>query len=146
MPTRVLPFLLVAVALLLASCGGGNGGSGTSRAETDQASAGDIPDNQVFLVFNNTKAGYTVKYPEGWAQQGDGDHVTFRDKDNLVRIDIGPGGKVSTAAVVADVERLKQQHPSVTFQTPTELSLHGSPEVKVVYTTAARRTRLRANV
>ena len=134
MPIRVLPVLLVTVALLLASCGG-NGGSGGPSAEADQASAGDIPDNQVFLMFDNTTAGYSVKYPEGWAQQGDGDHVSFRDKDNVVRIDVTPGAKVSTAGVAADLERLKQQQPSLTFQTPTEVSLHGTRAVKVVYTT-----------
>ena len=91
----------MAATLSLASCGG-NGGSGASSAEAEQASAGDIPDNQVFLTFDNAKAGYSIKYPEGWAQQGDGDHVTFRDKDNVVRIDVVPGGKVSNAGVVAD--------------------------------------------
>jgi hypothetical protein len=135
MPTRLLPFLLVAVALLPASCGG-NSGSDAPPAEADQASAGDIPDNQVFLMFNNTKAAYSIKYPEGWAQQGEGDHVTFRDKGNLVRIDVVPGGKVSTDGVIADVERLKQQETSLTFQTPIEVMLHGTRAVKVVYTTA----------
>jgi hypothetical protein len=133
MPIRVLPVLLVTVALLLASCGG-NGGSGGPSAGADQASAGDIPDNQVFLMFDNTKAGYTIKYPEGWAKLGDGDDVTFRDKDNVVRIDIVPGGKVSTAGVVAEVERLKQQQPALTFQTPMEVTLNDSRTVKLVYT------------
>lgn len=135
MPTRLLPFLLVAAALSLASCGG-SGGSGGPSAEAEQASAGDIPDNQVFLTFGNTKSGYSIKYPEGWAQQGDGDHVTFRDKDNVVRIDVTSGGTVSTASVAADLERLKQQQPSLTFQTPTEVMLHDTRAVKVVYTTA----------
>ena len=33
------------------------------------AAAGDIPDNQVFLDLPQPAAGYSIKYPEGWAQQ-----------------------------------------------------------------------------
>jgi hypothetical protein len=138
MPIRLLPFLLLAATLSLASCGG-NSGSSASSAEAEQASAGDIPDNQVFLTFDNAKSGYSIKYPEGWAQQGDGDHVTFRDKDNVVRIDVVPGGKVSKAGVIADIERLKQQQPALTFQTPMAVTLNGSQAVKVIYATTGAR-------
>src|SRR5213592_3910610 len=54
------------------------------QAEADSAAAGDIPDNQVFLVFRNGRAGYSMKYPEGWAQRGSGNGVVFRDKNNIV--------------------------------------------------------------
>src|SRR5690242_14881161 len=62
---------------------------GALQAEANGAAAGDIPDNQVFLVFTDRAAGYSLKYPEGWAQQGTGGHVTFRDKNNIVRVDVG---------------------------------------------------------
>ena len=42
------------------------------QAEANSAATGDIPDNQVFLVFRNATAGYSMKYPEGWAQRGSG--------------------------------------------------------------------------
>jgi hypothetical protein len=61
--------------------------------EAQAAATGDIPDNQVFLRFRNDAAGYSIKYPEGWAQQGSGSTVTFRDKNNIVRIVIGAGSK-----------------------------------------------------
>ena len=61
-------------------------GPGALQAEANSAAAGDIPDNQVFLVFRNAAAGYSMKYPEGWAQQGSGGKVTFRDKNNIVRV------------------------------------------------------------
>ena len=47
-------------------------GPGALQAEANAAAAGDIPDNQVFLVFRNGRAGYSIRYPEGWAQQGSG--------------------------------------------------------------------------
>src|SRR6266566_4498286 len=43
---------------------------GALQAEANSAAAGDIPDNQVFLVFRNGRGGYSIKYPEGWAQHG----------------------------------------------------------------------------
>ena len=41
-------------------------GAGALQAEADATAAGDIPDNQVFLVFRDVPAGYSMKYPEGW--------------------------------------------------------------------------------
>src|SRR6266487_247578 len=61
------------------------GGAGALKAEAASAATGDIPDNQVFLTLRNGKAGYSIKFPEGWAQSGGGNTVTFRDKNNIVR-------------------------------------------------------------
>ena len=86
---------ILAVTVLLAGCGGHGSGApvvsttgttpaattspsstaapappGALQAEANSAAAGDIPDNQVFLTFGNPRAGYSMKYPEGWAQQG----------------------------------------------------------------------------
>src|SRR5262245_29457196 len=52
-------------------------GPGALQAEATSAAAGDIPDNQVFLLFRNGGAHYAMKYPEGWAQKGSGGTVTF---------------------------------------------------------------------
>src|SRR4051812_30754260 len=76
-----------------ATSGGGTtsaSGPGALQAEANSAAAGDIPDNQMFLVFQDG-AGYSIKYPEGWAQQGAGDRVTFRDKNNIARIVLSAG-------------------------------------------------------
>src|SRR5690349_15102478 len=52
------------------SSGGGNATApGALSGEAKSAATGDIPDNQVFLVFHNNQAGYSIKYPEGWTQQ-----------------------------------------------------------------------------
>lgn len=52
--------------------------AGALTAEAQAAAAGDIPDNQVFLAFNNAAAGYSIRYPEGWLQRGHGQNVTFK--------------------------------------------------------------------
>src|SRR5205823_4159242 len=66
-------------------------GTGALQADANSAAAGDIPYNQVFLVFHNARARYSMKYPEGWAQQGAGDSVVFRDKNNVVRVVVAAG-------------------------------------------------------
>jgi hypothetical protein len=59
------------------------------QAEAQQAAAGDIPDNQAFVAYQGS--GYTIRVPEGWAQSGSAGSVTFRDKNNIIRIVVRPG-------------------------------------------------------
>jgi len=107
-------------------------GPGALEAEANAAAAGDIPDNQVFIVFRNPAGGYSMKYPEGWAQQGSAGRVDFRDKNNIVRVVVTSGGAASAASVRAQVARLRGATIRSAAQT---LSVSGRPAVKVVYST-----------
>jgi len=107
-------------------------GPGAMQAEANSAAAGDIPDNQVFLVFANHAARYSMKYPEGWAQQGNGDQVTFRDKNNIVRIVVGRGAAPTQASVRADVAQLGSAHVE---SPPHAMTISGRPAFKIVYST-----------
>jgi hypothetical protein len=109
-----------------------NSGPGALQAEANSAAAGDIPDNQVFLVFTNRTAGYSMKYPEGWAQQGSADQVTFRDKNNIVRIVVGRGAAPTQAAVRADVRQLGRARVETQ---PHAMTIAGRPAFRVVYST-----------
>ncbi len=102
------------------------------QAEANAAATGDIPDNQVFLVFTNGHTGYSIKYPEGWAQQGSGNAVSFRDKNNIVRIDIRAGSRPTKASVQRDVARLRGAH---VVSAPQATTLSGRPAFKIVYST-----------
>jgi hypothetical protein len=84
--------------------------------EAQAAATGDIPDNQVFLTFRNTAAGYSMKYPEGWAQQGSGGRVTIRDKNNIVRIVVSSGAKPGVPGA-------------------QQVTISGSPALKSTYST-----------
>ena len=135
----VLPF--VVVAALLTACGGTKqpvSAAATTTAalsptataspagtaappaplapEAQAAATGDIPDNQVFLTFRNAAGRYSMKVPEGWAQQGSGARVTIRDKNNIVRVVVSSGSKPS----VPGAQRV---------------SISGSPALKSVYRT-----------
>ncbi|MDQ4097762.1 MAG: hypothetical protein M3144_07850 [Actinomycetota bacterium] len=49
--------------------------------------AGDIPDNQVFVPFASPDHTFQVSVPEGWARTTDGAAVVFTDKFNSVRVE-----------------------------------------------------------
>jgi hypothetical protein len=107
--------LLVAAGLLIAGCGGGSSGSSNTAApstsaesaapegepaggaeapsEAQAAATGDIPDNQAFLTFKNPAAGYSIRYPEGWARKGSGNDVTFSEKANVIHITVANGSR-----------------------------------------------------
>ena len=99
------------------------------QAEATAAATGDIPDNQVFLVFKNAQAGYSMKYPEGWAQSGSGGKVTIRDKNNIVRIEIQPGPPPSLAKIKSDLAA------TAIVGGPKNVTISGQSAIKVTYST-----------
>src|SRR3954451_10202315 len=116
--------LLLVAALALAACGGSSSSS-KKTGEAQSAASGDIPDNQVFLTFRNTAAGYSISYPEGWARSGSARDVTFQDKNNIVHVTVGsrPAAKPSGAKVVSPAK---------------PVTLKGRKLVKTVYTTTSK--------
>jgi hypothetical protein len=110
-------------------------GAGALTAEANAAAAGDIPDNQVFLTFDNAASGYSIRYPEGWLQRGKGKNVTFQDKNNRIRTVVSSGAAFTAASVKADIAALKLANPSFTATAPTPVALPAGPAFKVSYST-----------
>src|SRR5256714_2044032 len=167
MPVRVLVFVLAAT-LLVGGCGSGKSGTpsvGTQttnssaqppqrtrsaasalQAEVNAAATGDIPDNQVFIGFRDSAAAYSMKYPEGWVQGGSGARVTFRDKNNIVRVVVSTGATPTSARVRADLRHLAAAHVQ---SGPQRLTISGAPAFRAVYTTQSSPnavTRKRVNL
>jgi hypothetical protein len=117
--------------------GSGSGGAGGAALAADATSArtGDIPDNQNFLTFQGTSPRFSIVYPEGWAVQRVTSGVTFRDKNNLVRIAVSPGSEPTAAQMQAQLAALKRTDPSLVAGTPAPIALHSGPAMKVTYTT-----------
>lgn len=107
-------------------------GPGALQAEVAATGAGDIPDNQVFVTYPGKS--FSMKFPEGWTQSGSGDNVTFRDKNNIVRIVMVPGGAPSVSSVQQELAKLKGATPT---GSPSTLTLDGTPSVKASYTTTS---------
>jgi PsbP len=141
--------------LLATGCGGGNGGSTASNptsvktsprtakqagaetgvpAEAQAAATGDIPDNQAFLTYEDRAAGYSIRYPEGWARKGSGTDVTFQDRANVIHVVVAKGKPPTPAGAIAGLEKLKRGDPSVKASSAQAVTLGGSPVVKVTYT------------
>jgi hypothetical protein len=107
-------------------------GPGALQAEVAATGAGDIPDNQVFVTYSGKS--FSMKSPEGWTQSGSGDNVTFRDKNNIVRIVIAAGSAPTVASVRQELATLKGAKAT---GAPTKLTLSGLPAVKATYTTTS---------
>jgi hypothetical protein len=91
-----------------ASSGGVSSATSTSVAPQSGAPesnpAGDIPDNQAYVAFRDTTAGYTVSVPEGWSQTSEAGAAVFSDKYNLVRIQTRTVSSPPTLASVTSTD------------------------------------------
>ncbi|MEA2468752.1 MAG: hypothetical protein QOJ57_2878 [Thermoleophilaceae bacterium] len=136
------------IAVAAAGCGGSSNSSkpaaaagsttpGALAAEAQSAATGDIPDNQNFLTFKDAAAGFSMKYPEGWAQKKAPGGITFQDKNNLVRVDVHQGAAPTVASVQQELAKLKASSPTLVAQTPASVTVKGKPGIKVSYTTTS---------
>ncbi|MDX6637314.1 MAG: hypothetical protein QOJ01_825 [Solirubrobacterales bacterium] len=133
--------LVLATALGFALTGCGSSGSSTSTgaasatstSEAQSAATGDIPDNQQFLSYRDRKAGYSVKYPEGWARTGAPADLTFADKDNQVHIAVTSGQAPNPAAAKAALLKSAAASSQLKVKTATTMSIGGAPAVHITY-------------
>jgi hypothetical protein len=128
---------LAILGLVVAGCGSSNSStasnSNASSTEAQSAAQGDIPDNQVFLRYQNPQAGYSIKYPEGWAQKGSGNIVTFADKGNSVKIAVTKGAAPTVASVSAELKQEAAKDPTLKPGTPQQMKVGSNQAVHVVY-------------
>ena len=87
------------------------------------------------MTFTDPKGGFSMKYPEGWAQTGSAARVAFRDKNNLVRVVVQKGRPATVAGVHADLTALRRRTPSLRSHGVSRLQVGTAPAIKVVYTT-----------
>jgi hypothetical protein len=137
---RLIPSAAASLAIAsIAITGCGSSSSSTpsssnaASAEAASAAQGDIPDNQVFLRYKNPGAGYSIKYPEGWAQKGSGNLVTFSDKGNSVQIAVTSGAAPTVASVTAELKKEAAKDPTLKPGTPQQMKVGTNQAVHVVY-------------
>jgi len=137
--------------ILLSACGGGSSssvssnpsaagstqatGAGALAADARSAATGDIPDNQNFLTYNNPSPRFSMVYPEGWTVKRVGGEVTFKDKNNLVRIVVAPGAAPTPSAAQARLAALKRSDPTLVPRAAHAIVIKSGPAVKLTYTT-----------
>jgi hypothetical protein len=138
--TIALPVLLLVV---LAGCGSSSKSSSSSTpasagalsAEAKSAATGDIPDNQNFLAYKG--AGFSISYPEGWAQTGRAGDVSFRDKNNIVHVVVSAGGTPTARSVTAALARERARTPSLKVGRLQAISLPAGKAIKATYETVS---------
>jgi hypothetical protein len=109
--------------------------TGALTGEAASVAAGDIPDNQVFLTLHDKAGGFSMKYPEGWAQKTKTGTLTIQDKNNVVRVTVSNAALPTTAAVNKQMKDLQTMTPSLKAGAATAMTISGAPAVKVTYTT-----------
>ena len=104
--------------------GEGGAGQGEAPSEAESAATGDLPDNQTFLVFHNAPAGYSIRYPEGWARKGSGNLVTFKEKANLIHIVVHRGSAKAKPGVKRTVTRQSAPDPVTGKRLPLTVDVY----------------------
>lgn len=107
----------VVALVVLAGCSGSNatgahGGQAAATSGPEVNPAGDIPDDQVFVRYDDPSGAFSVKVPEGWASTTIGAAVTFTDKLNSIRIESATTPAAPTAGTVAS------ELPAIQSETP----------------------------
>jgi len=110
---------------------------GALTGEAASVAAGDIPDNQVFLTLQDKAGGFSMKYPEGWAQKSTAGTLTIQDKNNVVRVAVSKAASPTTAAVNQQMKDLQAKTPSLKAGAATAMTISGAPAIKVTYTTVS---------
>jgi hypothetical protein len=141
---------LVVAGLLVAGCGSSGSSTGSSGevtsvpststaaesqptggeaapSEAQAAATGDIPDNQVFLLFHDPQAGYSIRYPEGWARKGSGNDVSFQEKANLVHVTIQKGTASGKPGVKTTLSRRSAPDPVTGKRLPLTIDRYEFP-------------------
>jgi hypothetical protein len=98
---------------------------------------GDIPDSQAFINYTNSAGKYQLDVPEGWARTESGPSVSFVNKFDGVKVDVGlaPGNTKDAAAVRNDeAKALQAQGHAVTINSVSDVKLPAGNAVVIKYT------------
>jgi hypothetical protein len=142
----------MALLVLLGACGGpsaspGPAASGPATASPPGSSAapnpnapeinsaGDIPDNQVFVPYTPPGGSFLMKVPQGWARSEVGPLVVFTDKFNSVRIDSVPRSQAPdvASARAQEVPQLQSSVPGFRVGQVTMVQRSAAPAVLITY-------------
>lgn len=113
--------------------------SGSSAAPNPNApetnSAGDIPDNQVFVPYAPPGGSFLVSVPQGWARSAAGSAVVFTDKFNSVRMESAPQPQAPgvASARAQEVAQLQSSVPGFQAGQVTMVQRSAGPAVLITY-------------
>jgi hypothetical protein len=109
--------------------------AGDETAITPEISPpGDIPDNQVFVVFRSP-AGFSIRVPEGWARKDGADTTVFTDKYNEISLTIGSAPSTVTVALGRSTlaPEIEKSGRAVKINNVSEIALLKYHVLRIVY-------------
>ena len=104
-------------------------------APVDSAVPGDIPDTTQFVAHRSDAGHFTIKVPEGWAEQSGGSSVTYSATVNTITIAWMPAAAAPTvqSATSQDVPQLRQSERAFQLRNVSAVTLPAGPAVEVTY-------------
>jgi hypothetical protein len=105
-----------------------------SAAAVESNPPGDIPDNQVFIVYR-AAGGFELKVPEGWTRRAAGSSVSFSDKLNVVAVSWAPASSAPTVASARrdDLPKLQRTEHAFELKNVTQVTLPAGQAVLIEY-------------
>ena len=147
--TRWVTWGPIGFAVVLAACGSSKTTTPATGAVTTVAGAvnpngkevlppGDIPDNQVFVTYSPASGGYSLTYPQGWAQRQGAGTVTFSQNFNSIEVATAKTPSVPTTASVraGDAAKLRSLKGFNLVKVDSVVRSSGSA-VRIVYETTS---------
>ncbi len=85
---KIFSILLIAVSILFPTGCRVYAVTAEAPVAPEVSAPGDIPDSQAFIVFKS-RAGFSIKVPEGWSRKDGKDGTVFNDKYNHISLTSG---------------------------------------------------------
>ncbi|MEZ0448336.1 hypothetical protein [Cellulomonas sp. ICMP 17802] len=135
---RLVSLAVVGVVALGACSAPSSGSPAAGQSVTPGAPevnpAGDIPDNQVFIVYADPSGAFSLKVPEGWASADAGGAVTFTDKLNAIRIESSSTPTPPTSAsMTAELPAISSSTPGYVAGTVTDVTRSAGAGILATY-------------
>jgi hypothetical protein len=101
----------------------------------DSAVPGDIPDTTQFVAHRSDAGHFTIKAPEGWAEQSGSSSVTYTGTTNMINVTWTPVAAAPTVASATsqDVPRLQQSERAFQLGKVTSVTLPAGGAVEITY-------------
>jgi len=150
--TWMMPVILVAAAVLLASGCSARASTSSDRgaakqtsiqpqtnqqkpAPTEKIPSGDIPDSQQFVTFVSKVGHYRLEVPEGWARTIQLGDVSFVSKLDGLSVHLGLMATTPTVSILTDgpVKKLISGGNAVTIHTIVPVTMHGEQAIRLVF-------------
>jgi hypothetical protein len=104
-------------------------------APVDSAVPGDIPDTTQFVTHRSGAGHFTIKAPEGWAEQSGASSVTYTGTVNTIAVAWMPSATAPTSqsAMAQDVAALRQSERGFQLGNVGTVTLPAGTAIEITY-------------